>query len=66
MRACECVRCGGQEEHTCERVSVLGVGGGGTYMRACECARCGGQEEHTCERVSVLGVGGRRNIHASV
>ncbi len=27
MRACECARCGGQEEHTCERVSVLGVGG---------------------------------------
>ena len=27
MRACECARCGGQEEHTCECVSVLGVGG---------------------------------------
>ena len=36
----------GQEDHTRERVSVLGVGAGGPYMRACECARCGGQEDH--------------------
>ena len=50
MRACECDRCGGQEDHTRECVSVLGVGAGGPYTRVCECARCGG----------------RRTIHASV